>query len=138
MNNIVTPARTALLAAATDHRHPGQSAPVGGQLVAAELLELDLEVARRLSRRVARLRRIDAQRKELAATKRANRSTLNEIAASLGVSRSTVNRMFSAPQHRTGGRQSAPGGGDGMRHDHGTGRRRHAGAGVRRRGPSHR
>jgi len=135
MNNIATaPVRPQLDTAVTGRRHPGQVSP-GHQMVASALLELDLEVAQRPSRRVGRLAGITAQKKELAAAKRANRSTLNEIAASLGVSRSTANRMFEEPLERSGGRVADEGDGDGRRHDHGTGRRRHAGARARRRGP---
>lgn len=111
-----------------------QPAPVD-QLVAASILELDLEVARAQSRLIGRRAGITAQRRELAATKRANRSTLNEIAASLGVSRSTANRMFDEPPTRGGGKQDERV--DRLRHAHGVGRRRHAGAGVRRGGPFH-
>jgi hypothetical protein len=78
------------------HRHLGQLAPVD-QMVATALLELDLDAAQRQSRRVGRLTNIMPHRKELAATKRANRSALNEIAASLGVSRSKLNRILEEP-----------------------------------------
>ena len=118
---------------ATDPGPPGPLAPVG-QMLAAALLELDLEAAQRQSRRVGPLTNITAHRKERAATKRTNRSTLNEIAASLGVSRSTLNRILEEPPSRAGGRhvEVTESGGDGTRHHHGTGRRRHTGAGGRR------
>jgi len=118
---------------ATDHNHPRPSAPVD-QLLAAALLELDLEAAQSQSRRVGPLTNMSAHRKELAATKRANRSTLNEMAASLGVSRSTLNGILEEPPLRAGERhvEMTERGWDGKRHDHGTGRRRHTGAGGRR------
>ena len=104
------------------------------QMLAAALLELDLEAAQRQRRRVGPMTRITTHREEHTATKRANRSTLNEIAASLGVSRSTVNRILDEPSLRAGDRHVEPTetGWDGKRHDHGVGRRRHAGAGRRR------
>jgi hypothetical protein len=115
---------------------PGPSVPLApvGQMLAAALLELDLEAAKRQSRRVGPLTNIVAHRKERAATKRVNRSTLNDIAASLGVSRSTLNRILEDPPPRAGERhlEVTESGGDGKRHDHGTGRRRHTGAGGRR------
>jgi hypothetical protein len=108
------------------------TAPVD-QKVATAILELDLEAAQRQGRRAGRLSDIAAQRKELAESKRSNRSTLDEIAASLGVSRSTANAMFGEPRARAGGRQAEQSGGESIRHAHGVGRRRHAGAGARRR-----
>jgi hypothetical protein len=111
------------------------------------LLELDLEAGQRVSRRVGPLTNISEHRKELAATERAKRSTLNEIAASLGVSRSIVNRILDEPSVRDGGRRDGGGGqsdrrskdrdehsgAPSKRHEHGVGRRRHGGAATRRR-----
>jgi len=53
-----------------------------------------LEAARRQNRRGGRPAKITAHRKELAAVMRAGGSTLNQIAAALGISRSTVIRML--------------------------------------------
>ena len=119
---------------ATDHPHSAPLAPVD-QMLAAALLELDLDAAQGQSRRVGRLTNITAHRKEFAATKRAHRSTLNEIAASLGVSRSTLNRILEEPSVRADERhvEQAWRPWDGKRHENGTGRRRHTGAGGRTR-----
>ena len=107
-------------------------------VVAAALPELDLQEAQRLRRRVDLLTSSGLRRKELAATKRVNRSTLDEVAAWLGVSRSTMNRILEEPPPRGGEKRVERKGGAGKRHDHGTGRRRHAGAGVRNRSNPHR
>jgi hypothetical protein len=101
------------------------------------LLELDLEAGQRVSRRVGPLTNIAEHRKELAATERSNRSTLNEIAASLGVSRSIMNRILDEPPVRDGARRDGGGGQVARRgeftkrHAHGAGRRRHGGTGAR-------
>jgi hypothetical protein len=133
MLKTLAPASALTQETATDYGPPGPLAPVD-QLLAAALLELDLEAAQHQSRRVGPLTNVIAHSKERAATKRTNRSTLNEIAASLGVSRSTLNRFLEDPSLRAGGRhvEVTESGGDGKRHDHGTGRRRHTGAGGRR------
>jgi hypothetical protein len=133
MHNILAPTSALSQEQVFDHRHPGPLVPVD-QMLAAALLELDLEAAQRQSRRVGPLTNITAHRKELAATKRVNRSTLNEIAASLGVSRSTLNRILEEPPPRAWERdvEVTEGGGGGKRHKHGAGRRRHTGAGGRR------
>ena len=107
-------------------------------VVAVAPPELDLQKAQRLRRRVDLLTSSRVRRKELAATKRANRSTLDEVAAWLGVSRSTMNRILEEPPLRGGEKRVEHKGGVGKRHDHGTGRRRHAGAGVRSRSNPHR
>jgi hypothetical protein len=134
MHNALAPASALNQEQVTDHRDPGPLAPVD-QMLAAALLELDLEAAQRLGRRVGPLTSMLAHSKERAATKRANRSTLDEIAASLGVSRSTMNRILEEPPLRAGERhvEVTWKAWDGKRHDHGTGRRRHTGAGGRRR-----
>ena len=88
---------------------------------AAARLERDLQNAQRLNRRIALLA---ARRKEPAETKRANRSTLDEIAASLGVSRSTMNRILEEPPVRGGGKRLEHKDGAGKHHRRG---RRHAG-----------
>lgn len=133
MNNSLAPPSALNQEHPTDFGPPVPLAPFGRMLSAA-LLELDLEAAKRLSRRVGPLTNIVAHSKERAATKRANRSTLNDIAASLGVSRSTLNRILEEPPPRAGERDVEPAekGGDGKRHHHGAGRRRHTGAGGRR------
>ena len=131
MHNAVAPT-SALKPHATDQPHPGPLAPVD-QMLVAELLELDLEAAQTQSGRVDPLTNRFAQAKERAATKRTNRSTLNEIAASLGVSRSTLNSILEDPL-RAEERyvEVAETAWDGGRNDHGVGRRRHTGAGGRR------
>jgi hypothetical protein len=108
-------------------------APVD-QTVAAALLELDLDVAPRHSNLAEPSTSLAVHRQELAATKRENRSTLNEIAASLGVSRFVASKMLEEPVLRVAGKRSREQGENGMRHDHGVGRRRHAGAGGSRGG----
>ena len=108
-------------------------------VVAAAPPELDLQNAQRLSRRVDLLTSSGVRRKELSATKLANRSTVDEIAAWLGVSRSTMSRLLEEPPLRGGEKRAERKDGAGKRHDHGTGRRRHAGAGVHHRSnPNHR
>ena len=133
MHNTLAPASALSQEQPTDHSHPGTLAPVG-QMLAAALLGLDLDAARRESRRVGPPTNLMSQREEFAATKRDNRSTLNEVAASLGISRSKLSWILEEPPLPAGGRQLEPiqKGGDGKRHDHGTGRRRHAGADRRR------
>ena len=119
---------------AIDHPHSAPLAPVD-QMLAAALLELDLDAAQGQNRRVGRLTNISAHRKEFAATKRAHRSTLNEIAASLGVSRSTLNRILDEPpvRHEERHVEQPWRSWDGKRHENGTGRRRRTGAGGRTR-----
>jgi len=96
--------------------------------VAAALMELDLEGAQRRSRRVGPAKKINVpvQLKDHATAERANRATLDEIAASLGVSRSAMNRILDEPKEHKGGKHPEHKGGN-KRHTHGTGRRRHAG-----------
>jgi len=91
-------------------------------------MELDLEAAQRLNRRVGPLKKISfpGQLQDHAATERANRSTLDDMAASLGISRSAMNRILDEPPPHSGGKHAEHKGGA-KRHDHGTGRRRHAG-----------
>jgi hypothetical protein len=125
---------TLALSSALNQKHAPDPGPPGPLAPVEQMLaELDLEAAQRQSRRVGPLTNITAHRKERAATKRAVRSTLNEIAASLGVSRSTLNRILEKPP-LAGERHVEPTerGGDGKRHDHGAGRRRHTGAGGHR------
>jgi hypothetical protein len=98
--------------------------------VAAALLGLDLEAAPGYRAPAEPLPTLAVHRQELAASKRENRSTLNEIAASLGVSRFIASKMFEGPASQ-GGSRSRKAGAHGTRHAHGVGRRRHAGA-VRR------
>jgi hypothetical protein len=119
-----TPARTsALEQQATD--------PVA----AAARLERNLQTAKRLNHRISLLA---SRRKKPAATKRADRSTLDEIAGWLGVSRSTVSRLLEEPPLRTGRSQDESQVWGGRRHEHGTGRRRRAGAGSGTRGNNRR
>lgn len=96
--------------------------------VAAALMELDLEGAQRRSRRVGPAKKINVpvQLKDHEAAERANRATLDEIAASLGVSRSAMNRILDEPKPQLGGKRPEHKSGN-KRHSHGTGRRRHAG-----------
>lgn len=107
-----------------------RAAEKGGvdEQVAAALMELDLEGAQRRSRRVGPAKKINVpvQLKDHASTERANRATLDEIAASLGVSRSAMNRILDEPKAHQGGKHPEHKGGN-KRHTHGTGRRRHAG-----------
>ena len=106
-------------------------------VVATAPPELDVQKAQSLSRRIDLATSSRVRRKELSSTKRANWSTLDEVAAWLGVSRSTMNRILEEPPLRGGEKRVAHKGGLGKRHDHGTGRRRHAGAGVRHRSNPH-
>ena len=106
-------------------------------VVATGPSELDFRKAQHLSRRVNLLASTRVRRKELSSTKRANWSTLDEVAAWLGVSRSTISRILEEPRLRGGEKRVAHKDGVGKRHDHGTGRRRHAGAGVRHRSNPH-
>ena len=133
MHKTLAPASALNQEQAIDHRHPGPLVPVD-QMLAAALLELDLEAAGRQGRRVGPPTSNSVRRKELAAIKRANRSTLDEIAASVGVSRSTMNRILEVPPLWAGEKhlEVTEQGWGGNRHDHGTGRRRHTGAGGRR------
>jgi hypothetical protein len=91
-------------------------------------MELDLEGAQRRSRRVGPTKKINVpvQLQDHAAAERANRATLDEIAASLGVSRSAMNRILDEPKAQLGGKHPEHKSGN-KRHSHGTGRRRHAG-----------
>jgi hypothetical protein len=100
----------------------------GDEQMAAALMELDLQGAQRRSRRVGPLKKVNipVQLQEHATAERANRATLDEIAAALGVSRSAANWILDEPTMRTGGKHAEHKGGV-KRHDHGTGRRRHAG-----------
>ena len=133
MHNTLAQASALTQEQPTDYRHPHSLVPAG-QMLGAALLGLDLDAARRESRRVGPPANLTSQREEFAATKRTNRSALNEIAASLGISRSRLSWILEEPPLPAGGRQLEPikKGGDGKRHDHGTGRRRHAGADRRR------
>ena len=123
MHNPVAPA-SALRQQATD------------LVVAAALLELDFEAAQRHSRRFGLP--TSSSTPGARSDKRANRSTLDEMAASLRVSRSTMNRILGKPLLRAEGRHEEYRGGTGRRHAHGTGLRRHDGAGGRNRGDLHR
>jgi hypothetical protein len=105
-------------------------------VAAAALLELDLEAAQRHSRRVGAPTSSSAPGAR--SDKRANRSTLDEIAASLPVSRSTMNRILGKPPLRGAGRYEEYRAAPSKRHAHGTGLRRHDGAGGRNRGDLHR
>ena len=99
-------------------------------VVAAALLELDLEAAQPLSRPLHPPTSSNVRGKELTATKRANRSNLDEIAASLGVSRSTMSRILEEPPLHGGGNRADHK--DEVDRHHGTGRRRGgAGSGTR-------
>jgi hypothetical protein len=106
--------------------------PAVDAMVASALLGLDLEAAPGHRPPAEPLPTLTVHRQELAASKRENRSTLNEIAATLGVSRFTANAMFEEPVPQGVGRRSRKAGSHGARHTHGVGRRRrHAGAGRR-------
>jgi hypothetical protein len=113
----------------TDGPRPS-AAPEGAvdEQIAAALMELDLEGAQRRSRRVGPDKKINVpvQLKDHAEAERANRATLDEIAASLGVSRSAMNRILDEPKAHLGGKHPEKKSGN-KRHTHGTGRRRHAG-----------
>ena len=74
--------------------------PASIDMMLAALLELDLEAARQRSHRVGPLKKVTEQGKGIAATKRANRSILNEIAAWMGISRSMVNTMRTPEQRK--------------------------------------
>lgn len=99
-------------------------------MAAAARLERERQNTQRLNRRIHTLAN---RRKEPAATKLADRSTLDEVAAWLGVSRSAVSRLLEEPL-RPGRHQEGAQAWVGKRHDHGTGRRRRAGAGSWARG----
>jgi hypothetical protein len=100
-------------------------------IVAAALLELDLEAAPGHQAPAEPLASLAVHRQELAASKRENRSTLNEIAASLGVSRLTAHKMFEEPVPQAVGKRSRKSGAHGTRHAHGVRRRGHAGVSSR-------
>jgi hypothetical protein len=112
-------------------RESAPKPPATDPVAAAARLERDLRNAQRLNRRIDLLA---SRRKKPAATKRVDRSTLDEVAGWLGVSRSTVSRILEEPPLRLGGKQDEREVWGGKRHDHGTGRRRRAGAGSGTRG----
>lgn len=109
-------------------KRPAAAEGAVDEQVAAALMELDLEGPQRRSRRVGPTKKINVpvQLKDHAEAERANRATLSEIAASLGVSRSEMNRILDEPKARLGPKHPEKKGGN-KRHAHGTGRRRHAG-----------